>query len=225
MTRVSRSRITLGVALGLTLGLMLGLAGPGVSTSARAQDFFATLFGGMGGGAPASRPFALSFGNPFDEARPPPAAPRHSSGGGGGRTAYCVRTCDGRYFPAPAGDGQSRAAVCSSFCPASETKVFYGGSIDNASTESGKSYSDLPNAFRYRTELVAGCSCNGKDPVGLAAIKIDDDRTLRKGDIVAGPNGLVVASGRPDKRTAVNFTPVSASVRAKFERVPVVANE
>ncbi|WP_407654497.1 DUF2865 domain-containing protein [Bradyrhizobium prioriisuperbiae] len=217
MMRVSRSRITVGLALALTLWL----AGTGVSTSAQAQDFFSALFGG---GAPAPRPFALPFGSPFDEARPAPA-PRPSSGGGGGRTAYCVRTCDGRYFPAPATEGQSRASVCNSFCPASETKVFYGGSIDNASTESGKSYSDLPNAFRYRNELVAGCTCNGKDSVGLAAIKIDDDRTLRKGDIVAGPSGLVVASGRPDKRTAVNFTPVSPSVRAKFERVPVVANE
>jgi hypothetical protein len=106
-----------------------------------------------------------------------------------------VRTCDGRYFPVPASDGQNRAAVCSSFCPARETKIFYGGSIDDASTESGKSYSDLPNAFRYRKEMVAG------------------------------PDGLVVASGRIDKRTAVNVTPVSPSVRARFERVPVVATE
>lgn len=218
MRRVSKSRIAVGLALGLTFGL----AGAGGSTSARAQDFFAALFGGMGGGAPSRPSMSLPFGSPFDEARPAPAAPRPSSGG---RTAYCVRTCDGRYFPAPATDGQSRAAVCNNFCPASETKVFYGGSIDNASTESGKSYSDLPNAFRYRNEMVAGCTCNGKDPVGLATIKIDDDKTLRKGDIVAGPNGLVVASGRADKRTAVNFTPASPSVRAKFERVPVVATE
>src|SRR5882757_4097709 len=125
MTRVSRSRITVGMALALTLGL----ASAGISTSARAQDFFAALFGG---GAPAPRPFALPFGSPFDEARPAPA-PRPSAGGGG-RMAYCVRTCDGRYFPAQASEGQSRAAVCNSFCPASETKVFYGGSIDNAST-------------------------------------------------------------------------------------------
>ncbi len=76
---------------------------------------------------------------------------------------------------------------------------------------------------RVRICFTSACGC--KDPVGLAAIKIDEDKTLRKGDIVAGPNGLVVASGRVDKRTAVNFTPVSPSVRAKFERVPVVATE
>jgi uncharacterized protein DUF2865 len=218
MMSMSRHRIASSIAC----GLVLGLAGVSLSTTAQAQDFLSALFGGFNGGAAAPRPaITLPFGSPLDEARPAPVA----RSGGGGRTAYCVRTCDGRYFPAPAGEGQSRAAVCSSFCPASETKVFYGGSIDNASTETGKSYSDLPNAFRYRNEMVAGCTCNGKDPVGLAAIKIDDDKTLRKGDIVAGPNGLVVASGRIDKRTAANFSPVSPSIRAKFERVPVVAAE
>ena len=57
----------------------------------------------------------------------------------------------------------------------------------------GKPYSELPNAFRYRNELVAGCTCNGKDPVGLASVKIENDPTLRKGDIVAGDDGLMVA--------------------------------
>ena len=107
----------------------------------------------------------------------------------GGGQAYCVRTCDGRYFPVTGSDNQSRAASCNSFCPASDTKVVYGSSIDNAATENGKPYSELPNAFRYRNELVAGCTCNGKDQIGLAQVKIDNDPTLRKGDIVAGEAG------------------------------------
>ena len=111
-----------------------------------------------------------------------------------------------------AGDGQSRAASCNSFCPASETKVVYGSSIDHAATENGKPYSELPNAFRYRNELVAGCTCNGKDQLGLAPVKIEDDPTLRKGDIVAGANGLVVAARASDRRGAsLNFSPASAS--------------
>ena len=85
--------------------------------------------------------------------------------------AYCVRTCDGRYFPISATDTQSRAASCNSFCPASETKVVYGSNIENAATENGKPYSELPNAFRYRNELVAGCTCNGKDQIGLAPVE------------------------------------------------------
>ena len=208
--------------LNIALGLIVGLAGAGLS-SAHAEDFLSALFGAFTGHrapqiAPPSIP--LPFANGADEGQP--AAPVIRSGGG---SAYCVRTCDGRYFPVPTGSGESRAAACSSLCPASETKVVYGGSIDNAATETGKSYADLPNAFRYRNEIVAGCTCNGKDTFGLASIKIEDDPTLRKGDIVAGPNGLVVANGRADKRAAANFSPVSPTIRAKFARVPVVASE
>jgi hypothetical protein len=169
----------------------------------------------------APLPFASEgdyFGRPAEQARP-----RVSYGGG---QAYCVRTCDGRYFPISAGDGQSRAASCNSFCPASETRIVYGSSIDHAATENGKPYSELPNAFRYRNELVAGCTCNGRDQLGLAAVKIEDDPTLRKGDIVAGANGLVVAAHASDRRGAsLNFSPASASVRAKYQRMPVVAAE
>jgi hypothetical protein len=136
-----------------------------------------------------------------------------------------VRTCDGRYFPLPNSDSASRAQSCNSFCPASETKLVYGSNIDSAETEDGTAYSELPNAFRFRNELVAGCSCNGKDPGGLAQVKIEDDPTLRKGDIVAGENGLMVA-GRPDRRGAsLQFSPAPDRIRAKYERVPVMARE
>ena len=138
---------------------------------------------------------------------------------------YCVRTCDGRYFPIAASDNASRAASCNSFCPASETRLVFGGNIDSAATENGKPYSELPNAFRYRNEMVAGCTCNGKDQIGLAPVKIEDDPTLRKGDIVAAENGLQVV-GRSDKRGAsLNFSPASDKIRARYERVPVVAQE
>jgi hypothetical protein len=74
---------------------------------------------------------------------------------------------------------------------------------------------------------VAGCTCNGKDPVGLAQVKVDDDPTLRKGDIVAGADGLVVASRNANDRrgVAMNFSPLPDSVRARFRQVPVVAKE
>ena len=137
-----------------------------------------------------------------------------------------MRTCDGRYFPISSAGNQSRAASCNSFCPASETKVVYGSNIDNAVTEGGKSYSELPNAFRYRGELVADCTCNGKDPVGLAEVKIEDDPTLRRGDIVAGPNGLMVAGRSADRRGAsLDLSPAPDAVRSHYRRVPVVASQ
>ena len=125
-----------------------------------------------------------------------------------------------------ASDRQSRAASCNSFCPASETKVVYGSNIDNAATENGKPYSELPNAFRYRNELVAGCTCNGKDQIGLAPVKIEDDPTLRRGDIVAGSDGLMVAGRGADRRGAsLNFSPAPERIRSRYQRVPVVASE
>ena len=188
---------------------------------AQAQDFFSALFGGFGRARThyVPLPFANDDGSiPVQRGE---MRPRY-----GGGQAFCVRTCDGRYFPLAASDNNaSRAASCNSFCPASETKLVYGSNIDNAATETGKPYSELPNAFRYRNEIVAGCTCNGKDQLGLAPVKIEDDPTLRKGDIVAGENGLQVV-GRSDKSgAALNFSPASHKVRAKYERVPVVASE
>ena len=107
--------------------------------------------------------------------------------------------------------------------PRSRTR--YGGDIDDAATESGKSYSDLPNAFRYRKEIVAGCTCNGKDNFGLAQVSVENDPTLRKGDIVAGANGLVVAGRSAGKHVSMHFSPASKSIQARYRRVPVVASE
>lgn len=191
-------------------------AGVFFAPQAQAGDFFSALFGGFSRGpAPSvSLPFAAEFGDAIDR----PTRPRVSRGGG---SAYCVRTCDGRYFPITVTGGQSRAEACKNFCPSSDTKVVFGGDIDSAATEQGKPYSELPNAFRYRTELVAGCTCNGKDSGGLARIDVENDPTLRKGDLVAGAHGIVVANKSADRRgAAVNFTPAS---RAQSERLPVVA--
>jgi Protein of unknown function (DUF2865) len=193
-----------------------------LAPNARAEDFLSALFGGRPQ-APAVR---LPFANEGGAIAAPQGDPRPRAAYSGGGQAYCVRTCDGRYFPIAASDRQSRAASCNSFCPAGDTKIVYGSGIDNAATETGKPYSELPNAFRYRNELVAGCTCNGKDQVGLAPVRIENDPTLRKGDIVAGSDGLVVAGRGADKRGAsLNFAPASLAVRARYQRVPVLASE
>jgi hypothetical protein len=207
--------------------LALGVAAAWIALTstpaAQAEDFLSALFGAFGGGrsqVPMIRlPFASEGNNSgVSETQRPRAI--------GGSQAYCVRSCDGRYFPISASDDQSRAASCNSFCPASETKIVYGSTIDNAVTENGKPYSELPNAFRYRNEIVAGCTCNGKDQFGLAQIKIENDPTLRKGDIVAERGGLMVARRGADKRGAsLNFSPIPEAVRAHYQRVPVVASE
>jgi hypothetical protein len=194
----------------------------GGAASASAQDFFSAFFGGF-----MQPPPMRSYFPGADDGYgvPRPATPRVRSSGG--RQAFCVRTCDGRYFPLSTGKGQSREASCDNFCPASDTEVFYGANIDHAVGKSGKPYSSLANAFRYRNEIVKGCTCNGKDQFGLARIDVSHDPTLRKGDIVAGADGLMVASGRHKDAhgAALNLTPAPQSVKARFARLPVIASE
>lgn len=121
----------------------------------------------------------------------PASAP--SSGSGGGRASYCVRLCDGRYFPLPRSAGASPAQLCGAFCPAAKTAVFNGSQIDHAYASSGQRYADLENAFVYRQKVVAGCTCNGKDSFGLARIDVAADPTLRPGDIVASGDNVKAA--------------------------------
>jgi hypothetical protein len=179
----------------------------------QAQDFFSNFFRGFG--RPRPPMVQMPFGENFQQAEP-----RQRVGGG---QAFCVRTCDGRYFPITGNDSESRGAVCSGLCPNADTEVVYGSAIDNAVTENGKPYSKLPNAFRYRGELVSGCTCNGKDAGGLARIEPATDPTLRKGDIVAGERGLVTARQSADGRTPVQFSPASERIKQRYRPPPVVA--
>jgi hypothetical protein len=209
------------LALGAAAALVVLASAPAV----QAEDFLSGLFGAFGRPqAPMTRlPYASEGNGSVPENDPQRSRPLYSSGGS---QAYCVRTCDGRYFPIAAAGSQSKAASCNSFCPASDTKVVYGSNIDNAVTEGGKPYSELPNAFRYRNELVAGCTCNGKDPTGLASVRIEDDPTLRRGDIVAGGGGLMVAGRGADRRGAsLNLSPAPEAVRSHYRRVPVIASQ
>jgi len=201
-------------------GAALVLCAAGLSYPAQAGDFFSNLFGGFARPPMPPAPIMIPFGD--DGPQREEARPRVAYGGG---PAWCVRTCDGRYFPITGADAQSKAASCNSFCPASRTELVYGNDIDHAAMSTGKPYSELPNAFKYRNEVVAGCTCNGKDQAGLAPVSIDKDPTLRKGDIVAGADGLMIANPGTGKHAELNFTPVPESVRARFQRAPVVAKE
>jgi hypothetical protein len=206
------------------LGAAVLLCVPALTPAARAEDFLSALFGAFGGGRPHIPSMPLPFASESGANAPGQqgeARPRFAEG-----QAYCVRGCDGRYFPITGSTNESRGAACNSFCPASETKLVYGSNIDSAVTEAGKPYSELPNAFRYRNEVVAGCTCNGKDQFGLARVKIEDDPTLRKGDLVASANGLLVTGRSADQRgAALNFSPAPRQISARYQRVPVVASE
>ena len=202
-------------AIGLMFAASAAIGLP--ASRAQAEDFFSALFRAFG----AHRVASPVESGPYNYApeQPHNYSPRRLALG----TAYCVRTCDGRYFPAPAAN-QSPAETCKSLCPATDTRVFYGPSIDDSANEAGKPYSELPNAFKYRTELVPGCTCNGSDPVGLARVRVEDDKTLRRGDLVVEADGVKVATGRSDKASAsAELVPAPPSVRARFGRRPSIA--
>jgi hypothetical protein len=110
-----------------------------------------------------------------------PARPAFSSG----YTTYCVRLCDGRYFPMQTHSPSSAGQLCSAMCPATQTKIFSGGEISRAVAKDGARYSQLENAFLFRTSVVPSCTCNGRSSFGLASVDIKADPTLRPGDIVA----------------------------------------
>jgi hypothetical protein len=127
-----------------------------------------------------------------------------------GIAGYCVRLCDGRYFPLPAVHGKATPAkMCNALCPTSPTRVYWGADINWSRASNGGLYKDLETAFKYRSELARDCSCNGKDSVGTAAISLAADFTLQPGDIVARDDGFSVYVGSEDKLQSPQFVPVS----------------
>jgi hypothetical protein len=134
--------------------------------------------------------------------------------------AFCVRSCDGKYFPLTRG-AASPAQMCQAFCPASPTKVFFGSSIDRAYAATGERYADSENAFAYRKALRADCTCNGHNPAGLAPVDLAMDGSLRSGDAVATVDGLVAYSGiRVGNDQNLDFRPVASS---EVTRTPLPA--
>lgn len=198
--------------LQLSAGLFVaGAVTFAVVAPASAQNIFERLFGGFRREAPAGLPADIhAFGDPYagqGSARPPrPAA--STATGSGPATGYCVRTCDGHFFPVQAHPGVSAAEACHAFCPASQTRLYSGNSIDYAVASDGSRYADLDTAFLYRQQLVAGCTCNGRDPFGLAHVDVNSDPTLRPGDIVATKSGLMAFTGMKNK--TADFTPIDS---------------
>ncbi len=190
------SSMILRVCTGLVAAGALSCAAPAPA----AAGFFERLFGGFQHHAPA----APAFANPFDDFFRPPSRPQREATPTSG---HCVRTSDGFHFPVQAQGGMSAAAMCRSLCPGSPTKVYYGARIDNATAADGSHYADLDTAFLYRTKLVAGSTCNGRNVFGLAHLDVKSDPTLRPGDVVATRQGLVAVSS--SKGGDVEFTPVA----------------
>jgi len=197
--------------------LLLGAATlTALPAPASAEGFLQWLFGAPSRPAappPPTTP-ASAYGDPRVEAPglgPGIGAPSRSSEPGGQYVSYCVRLCDGRYFPIQRRTGTPAAEYCRLACPATQTKIFTGSSIAYASAADGARYDNLDNAYVYREKVVSNCTCNGKDAFGLAPVDVNGDPTLRSGDIVATGQGLMAYTApRKANGEAANFTPIES---------------
>lgn len=200
------------VAIGMVIAGLLLLA-PSMPAQA---GLFERIFGGLSRalGSPDRLPGAIrEFAPPFEPRSERAINPSGEVEGGPAR-AFCVRTCDGHFFPVTAHAGMSAADACHAFCPASQTAIYTGSSIDNAVAPNGSHYADLPRAFLYRKQLIGGCTCNGRDQFGLAHLDVNKDPTLVPGDVAATSKGMAAFTGWQN-RTA-QFT--RAGSYARFSR-------
>jgi hypothetical protein len=137
----------------------------------------------------------------------PPAVPERGVADqpGGLPQSYCVRDCDGYFFPVGAYTGSADTAshqrACASLCPGARTTLFIlrSGSdkIEEAVAARGRSaYSRLTASMRRRGEAGTdkSCSCHGgaEEPPTSAILH---DPTLRRGDIVMTAHGVEVFRG------------------------------
>ncbi len=191
--------------------LAAALCAPSV---AHAGGLFDLFFGGDRGPDRPPAPVE-SYAEPSAPVAPAPHAPetvRQSNGDTGHVVAYCVRLCDGQHFPLEHMSNATPVETCRAMCPASKTKVYFGSEIGAATAKDGARYADLDTAFIYRKQLVANCTCNGKDAFGLAPFDLSSDPTLRPGDMVSTKTGIMAYSGRSG--TAGAFTPVDQTAVA-----------
>jgi hypothetical protein len=208
------------LVVGFAVALLASTAGP-----ASAQGLLGAIFGALTGRPEASSP-RNAYADPNNDGRYNSSRSNSSrqvrressqepTAAGGRGPSFCVRLCDGRYFPMQRHANATPAQLCSSMCPAARTKIFSGSEIARATAPDGSRYEDLDNAFTYRERIVDKCTCNGRDAFGLAPIDVNSDPTLRTGDIVATQNGLMAysaaAGSRRGAETAANFTPIDSS--------------
>ena len=161
----------------------------------RPRGFFETLFGGPASSAP-------DYGS-----YPAPDVPQSST-----YRTLCVRTCDGYYFPisfatVPA-KFQDDEHMCQRMCPAAEVALFThrnpGEGVAQAVSLSGKPYTQLPTAFRYRQELNPSCGCKKPGQTWAEALGTTNDTTLERGDIVVTEEqAKALAQPKPESKPPV----------------------
>jgi hypothetical protein len=154
-------------------------------------------------------------------------ARRRSDGMWEDEESVCVRLCDGYYFPMSFSTLPSHfpqdADACSSKCAAPAELYYYpnpGGAIDQAvALRTQEAYSKLKFAFRYRKEVVKGCSCKSAEyvPADGSALKKAENapaHSLPPQQHASDPSGLdaraMAAQSAPPPASAPALGPAPA---------------
>jgi Protein of unknown function (DUF2865) len=153
-------------------------------------------------------------------------------GANGTFRTICVRTCDGYYFPVSYSTVPSKFAedeqICRRMCPAADVVLYSyrnpGETVQQAVSQDGRSYAELPTAFAYRKALSPQCSCKRAGETWAEALKNLDDSSLERGDIVVNEEQAkklsqpVDSKGRPlspNPKTAKNPTAKNPKAASK----------
>jgi Protein of unknown function (DUF2865) len=138
----------------------------------------------------------------------------------------CVRTCDGFYFPLSYSTNPSRFGedenACRRLCPAAEVALYShrnpGEDVRQAVSISGRPYTELPNAFRYRQAYDPACTCKRPGQSWTEALE-GRDNTVERGDIVVTEDKAKALSQPPPARDAQG-RPVRQDARKPDGKTP-----
>jgi hypothetical protein len=182
----------------------------------RQPNFFEQLFGG--GGQSQQQQVRANEG-PIVEDNP---------GRLGGSRVVCVRTCDGFFFPLPAGGREGAQEMCQALCPEAETQVFYmapEGDIERGVSASGQPYTSLANASRYRRAVVPNCGCRKDGEKWVDALRRAEDLldrgksdivvTAQKAEEMSRPKAEVAKKAPEPKGKKAGNAPVQQAVQGR----------
>jgi len=101
----------------------------------------------------------------------------------------CVRKCDGFFWPISFSTVQNHfrydEQLCQQSCPTGDVELFVhrnpGGTPEDAISLVGQPISSLPNAFRYRNEVVEDCTCQATVRTASLGDRVVVDLASRNG--------------------------------------------
>ena len=115
----------------------------------------------------------------------------------------CVRECDGYYYPVSFSTFPSQfdrdANVCASRCAAPVELYVHqnpGEDVEQMVSLDGRRYENHPNAWKYRSLFVKGCSCNQAEYNPAEILKPENHQAKKPGRVRSSTKQFATSEGR-----------------------------